>query len=196
VPLDFLYAASGMVQEVGRDAKLETVPAPMQKPSEQKLRSRSQPILSPSLDSCRTFSDEHKATYKKKEATKRMNEKKVLVGIFLAMAMVFVIGGVAYAQTTTDDGDDTVKGSVSAPDPAKIGKAAAEQAALEAQPGEVTETELETNDSGYVVYDIEIAGDDGKNHEVTVDAGNGEILYQELEDEVDDSDAGETDDSD
>jgi uncharacterized membrane protein YkoI len=132
----------------------------------------------------------------KKEATKRMNEKKVLVGVFLAMAMVFVIGGVAYAQTTTDDGDDTVKGSVSAPDPAKIGKAAAEQAALEAQPGKVTETELETNDSGYVVYDIEIAGDDGKNHEVTVDAGNGEVLYQEPEDEVDDSDAGETDDSD
>jgi uncharacterized membrane protein YkoI len=130
----------------------------------------------------------------KEEATKMMNAKKVLVGVFLAMAMVFVIGGVAYAQTTTDDGDDTVKGSISAPDPAKIGKAAAEQAALEAKPGKVTETELETNDSGYVVYDIEIAGDDGTNHEVTVDAGNGKVLYQELEDEVDDSDAGETDD--
>ena len=123
-----------------------------------------------------------------------MNAKKLLVGIFLAMAMVFVIGGVAYAQTATDDGDDTVKSSVSAPDSAKIGKAAAEQAALETKPGKVTETELETNDSGYVVYDIEIAGDDGTNHEVTVDAGNGKVLYEELEDEVDDSDAGETDD--
>ena len=121
-----------------------------------------------------------------------MKVKKLLVG-FLAMAMVFVIGGVAYAQTTTDDGDDTVKGSVSAPDPAKIGKAAAEQARL-SPPGKVTETELETNDSGYVVYDIEVAGEDGTNHEVTVDAGNGKVLYQELEDEVDDSDAGETDD--
>jgi uncharacterized membrane protein YkoI len=126
-----------------------------------------------------------------------VNAKKVLLGVVLAMAMVFVIGGLGYAQTTTDDdGDDTVKGSVSAPDPAKIGKAEAEQAALETQPGNVTETELETNDSGYVVYDIEIAGDDGNNHELTVDAGNGEVLYQELEDEVDDSDAGETDDSD
>jgi uncharacterized membrane protein YkoI len=137
---------------------------------------------------------------RKKEVRKMMNAKRMLLWVFLAMATVFVIGGVAYAQTTTDDdgddGDDTVKGSVSAPDPAKIDEAAARQAALEAQPGKVTETELETNDSGYVVYDIELSGDDGKNHEVTVDAGNGEVLYQELEDEVDDSDAGETDDSD
>jgi uncharacterized membrane protein YkoI len=126
-----------------------------------------------------------------------VNSKKVFLGVVLAMAMVFVLGGVAYAQTATDDdGDDTVKGSVSAPDPAKIDEAAAERAALEAHPGNVTETELETNDSGYVVYDIEIAGDDGNNHEVTVDAGNGDVLYEELEDEVDDSDAGETDDND
>ncbi len=127
-----------------------------------------------------------------------MDAKRVLLGVVLALAMVFVIGGVAYAQTTTadDDGDDTVEGSVSAPDPAKIDEAAAGQAALEAHPGKVTETELETNDSGYVVYDIEIAGDDGKNHEVTVDAGNGEVLYEEAEDEVDDSDAGESDDDD
>ncbi len=112
------------------------------------------------------------------------------------MAMVFVVGGVAYAQTTTDDdGDDTVKGSVSAPDPAKMGKAAAERAALEAVPGTVHEMEPETNDGGYVVYDIEIAGEDGNNHEVTVDAGNGEVLYQELEDDTDDPDAGERDDA-
>jgi uncharacterized membrane protein YkoI len=120
----------------------------------------------------------------------------MLLGVALAMAMVFVIGGVAYAQTTTDDdGDDTVKGSVSAPDPAKMGKAAAERAALEAVPGTVHETEPETNDGGYVVYDIEIAGEDGNNHEVTVDAGDGEVLYQELEDDTDDPDAGERDDA-
>jgi uncharacterized membrane protein YkoI len=63
-------------------------------------------------------------------------------------------------------------------------------------PGTVHETELETSDNGYVVYDIEIAGDDGNNHEVKVDAGNGEILHQDLEDEADESDAGEIDDSD
>ena len=77
---------------------------------------------------------------------------------------------------------------------AKTDQAAAEQAALEAVPGTVHETELETSDNGYVVYDIEIAGEDGKNHEVKVDAGNGEILHQDLEDEVDESDAGEVED--
>jgi uncharacterized membrane protein YkoI len=60
-------------------------------------------------------------------------------------------------------------------------------------PGTVHETELETSDNGYVVYDVEVAGDDGKNHEVKADAGNAKILHQDLED---DSDAGETDDSD
>jgi uncharacterized membrane protein YkoI len=108
----------------------------------------------------------------------------MLLGAVLAMAMAFVIDGVAYTQTTTDDdGDDTVKGSVSAPDPAKMGKAAAERAALEAVPGTVHEMEPETNDGGYVVYDIEIAGSDG------------EVLYQEHEDDTDDPNAGERDDA-
>jgi uncharacterized membrane protein YkoI len=125
-----------------------------------------------------------------------MDAKRMLLGVVLAVAMVFAIGGVAHTQTTTDDdGDDAVQGSVRDPDPAKIGEGAAEEAALEAVPGTVHETELETNDGGYVVYDIEIAGDDGKNREVTVDAGNGEVLYRELEDEDDDSDTGETDDA-
>jgi uncharacterized membrane protein YkoI len=139
-----------------------------------------------------------------------MYVRKVLIAI--AAAMVLLIGaGVTYAansasETTTggDDGDDAYKGSVSAPDQsgaslqdaAKIDQAAAEQAALKAVPGTVHETELETSDNGYVVYDIEIAGDDGNNHEVKVDAGNGEILHQDLEDEADESDAGEIDDSD
>ena len=58
-------------------------------------------------------------------------------------------------------------------------------------PGTVHETELETSDNGYVVYDIEVVGKDGRSHEVKVDAGNGEILHHDLEDEPDESDAGE-----
>jgi uncharacterized membrane protein YkoI len=139
-----------------------------------------------------------------------MYVRKVLIAI--AAAMVLLVGaGVAYAANSSaeantggDDGDDAYKGSVSAPDQsgtslqdaAKVDQAAAEQAALKAVPGTLHETELETSDNGYVVYDIEIAGDDGNNHEVKVDAGNGEILQQDLEDETDESDAGETDDSD
>jgi uncharacterized membrane protein YkoI len=129
--------------------------------------------------------------------------KKVLLAG--AVAIVVLVGaGVAYAannsssETTMgdDDKDESYKGSVSVAGNsksslhklAKIDQAAAEQVALKAVPGTVHETELETSDNGYVVYDIEIAGDDGKGHEVKVDAGNGEVLHQDLEEEADESD--------
>ena len=136
--------------------------------------------------------------------------KKVLITM-VAIMVLLVGAGVAYAnssslETTTgdDEGDDSSKGSISAPAHneaslqklAKIDQAAGEQAALKAVPGTVHETELETSDNSYVVYDIEVAGNDGKSHEVKVDAGNGEILHQDLEDEADESNAGESEDSD
>jgi len=119
--------------------------------------------------------------------------------------MVVLIGaGVAYAANNgssemtirDDEADDSYKGSVSVAGKnesslhklANIDQAAAEQVALKAVPGTVHETELETSDNGYVVYDIEIAGDDGKDHEVTVDAGNGKVLQQDLEEEAEESD--------
>jgi uncharacterized membrane protein YkoI len=119
--------------------------------------------------------------------------------------MVVLVGaGVAYAanngssETTIrdDEADDSYKGSVSVAGKnesslhklVNIDQAAAEQVALKAVPGTVHETELETSDNGYVVYDIEIAGDDGNGHEVTVDAGNGKVLQQDLEVEADESD--------
>jgi uncharacterized membrane protein YkoI len=146
---------------------------------------------------------------------------KFIIALLAAM-VVFVGAGGAYAsnsssQTTIgdeDDADDAYQGSISTPvgqnesslqKLANIDKAAAEQAALKAVPGTVHEAELETSDNGYVVYDIELAGKDGNNHEVKVDAGNGEILHQDLEDEadepdeadeVDENDAGEREDSD
>ncbi len=63
---------------------------------------------------------------------------------------------------------------------AQIDRAAAEKAALAAVPGEAKETELE-NENGFVVYEVEVAGEDGKLHEVVVDAGNGKVLAQEVE---------------
>ena len=151
-----------------------------------------------------------------------MPAQRVKVLIALLVAMVLLVGaGVAYASNSSsqtsigveDDADDAYQGSISAPGQnessvqklANIDKAAAEQAALKAVPGTVHEAELETSDNGYVVYDIELAGKDGNNHEVKVDAGNGEILHQDLEaetdevdeaDEVDEDDAGEREDSD
>ena len=146
-----------------------------------------------------------------------MLAQRVKVLIALLVAMVLLVGAsVAYASNRSsetsirgeDDADDAYQGSISAPGQnesslqklANIDRAAAEQAALKAVPGTVHEAELETSDNGYVVYDIELAGKDGKNHEVKVDAGNGEILHQDLEDEPDEADeadeAGEREDSD
>ena len=144
-----------------------------------------------------------------------MPAQRVKVLIALLVAMVLLVGaGVAFASNSSsqtsigveDDADDAYQGSISTPvgqnesslqKLANIDKAAAEQAALKAVPGTVHEAELETSDNGYVVYDIELAGKDGNNHEVKVDAGNGEILHQDLEDEADESDeADEPDEND
>jgi uncharacterized membrane protein YkoI len=126
-----------------------------------------------------------------------MYAKKVLLAVTVAL-VVLVGAGVAYAanNNSSEDADESYKGSVSvagknessAQKLAKIDEAAAEQAALDAAPGTVHETELETSDNGYLVYDIEVEGKDGKGHEVTVDAGDGKVLHQELDDEADESD--------
>jgi uncharacterized membrane protein YkoI len=124
--------------------------------------------------------------------------KKVLLAVTVAL-VVLVGAGVAYAannNSSEEDADESYKGSVSvagknessAQKLVKIDEAAAEQTALDVAPGTVHETELETSDNGYLVYDIEIAGKDGKGHEVTVDAGDGKVLHQELDDEADESD--------
>jgi hypothetical protein len=65
---------------------------------------------------------------------------------------------------------------------ARIDRAAAEKAGLGAVPGDVKETELE-NENGFIVYGVEIQGKDGRLHEVVVDAGNGKVLAQEMEDD-------------
>ena len=136
-----------------------------------------------------------------------MNVKKVLLAASVAL-VVLVGAGVAYASSNSaseKDADESYKGSVSVagknesslPKLAKIDEAAAEQVALKAVPGTVHETELETSDNGYLVYEIEIAGEDGKGHEVTVDAGNGKVLHQDLEEEADESDGrDDTEDAD
>jgi uncharacterized membrane protein YkoI len=134
----------------------------------------------------------------KEKEIRKVYAKKVLLAVTVAL-VVLVGAGVAYAannNSSEEDADESYKGSVSvagknessAQKLAKIDEAAAEQAALDAAPGTVHETELETSDNGYLVYDIEVEGKDGKGHEVTVDAGDGKVLHQELDDEADESD--------
>ncbi len=138
-----------------------------------------------------------------------MYVKKVLLAA--AVAMVVLVGaGVAYGANNSSqetDVDESYKGSVSVAGKnesslhklADIDEAAAEQAALEAVPGRVLETELEADDDNrYVIfYDVEVAGDDGKTYDLEVDAGNGEILNQGLEEDVDEADgSADTEDAD
>jgi uncharacterized membrane protein YkoI len=123
----------------------------------------------------------------------KVSAKKMLLGAIAVMALL-VGAGVAYANSTQDatagdqEGDGSYKGSIAVPDQsgpslqelAKIDQSTAEQAALEAVPGTVKQTDLE-NENGYVVYDVEVAGNDGKTHDVKVDAGNGDILHQQVD---------------
>jgi uncharacterized membrane protein YkoI len=63
---------------------------------------------------------------------------------------------------------------------ATVTAAQAEQSALAAVPGTVSETDLD-NENGFVVYSVEINGADGTVTEVTVDAGNGSVLAQQVQ---------------
>jgi uncharacterized membrane protein YkoI len=65
---------------------------------------------------------------------------------------------------------------------ATIDQAAAEKAALDAVPGTVKEAEL-GDENGFVVWEVEVQASDGTFQEVKVDAGNGQILAQEAEDD-------------
>ena len=94
-----------------------------------------------------------------------MDTKKLVVGV-LAVAVLALGGGAAIAAQRQEE--------------PRIDRAAAEEAALAAVPGEVKETELE-REGGSTVFEVEVVGKDGKLQEVTVDAGNGRIHGQEME---------------
>lgn len=135
-----------------------------------------------------------------------MDKKKLLVGVVAASVLTVSAGtAIAASQQSQDTGkqdaqeeqDSAIKGTIPAPEAkgeendaaetkrleglAKIDKAAAEKAALDAVPGTVKETQLQ-DDDGFVVYEVKVAGKDGKPHEVKVDAGDGTVLGQEADD--------------
>ena len=134
-----------------------------------------------------------------------MDRKKLIIG---AVAAVLALGGggaAITAQQAQEEEENIKGGTITAPPGsgeeseaaenerseneeneaegkslegfAKIDRAAAEEAALAAVPGETRQVELES-ESGFVVYEVEVAGNDGKLHEVVVDAGNGKVLSQ------------------
>jgi uncharacterized membrane protein YkoI len=84
---------------------------------------------------------------------------------------------------------------------AKVTPQEASRAALAAVPGstadkKVTETELEVK-NGFLVYSVEIrvSGQKGE-HEVIVDASNGRVLAQQIEDDDDEDDDEDDEDDD
>ena len=95
-----------------------------------------------------------------------MDRKKLVVG-GAAVAVLVLGGGSAIAAQQQEP---------------RIDRITAEEAALDAVPGEVKETELE-REGGSTVYEVEVIGKDGKLREVTVDAGNGRVLGLEMEEE-------------
>jgi hypothetical protein len=95
-----------------------------------------------------------------------MNRRKLAVGAAI-VALLALGGGVAIAAQ--QQGQEP-----------KVDRAAAEEAALSAVPGEVMETELE-REGGATIYEVEVAGEDGKLHEVAVSASDGKVLGQETE---------------
>ena len=136
--------------------------------------------------------------------------KKLAVGV-AAVAVLILGGGAAIAaqnpaETTGTEGakqeeqDPNIEGSIAAlaeneavedqeneaveskqlEGLAKIDQAAAEKAALDAVPGTVRDAEL-GNENGFVVWEVEVQASDGTLQEVKVDAGNGQILAQEAE---------------
>jgi uncharacterized membrane protein YkoI len=144
-----------------------------------------------------------------------MDKKKILVGAVAATVLVIGAGtAIAAGQQSQDAGtgnaqeeqETAIKGTIPAPEAkdeenkaaetkrleglAKIDKAAAEKAALDVVPGEVKKTELDDED-GFVVYDVDVLGKDGKTTELKVDAGDGKVLAQETEDNDDREDAGD-----
>ena len=66
-------------------------------------------------------------------------------------------------------------------------------AAAKSVPGDVAEVELD-NENGSVVYSVEITDADGRDIDVKVDAGNGNILDQQADDDGDETDALDDDD--
>ncbi len=92
-------------------------------------------------------------------------------------------GEILHRENETQDleEDGSYNGSISVQELATVDEAAAKEAALKAVPGTVEEIGVEM-ENGYLVYSVEVTGDDGQAHDLTVDAGNGEVLDQDVED--------------
>jgi len=131
-------------------------------------------------------------------------------GLAATTALVAVLGGTAAAQqsapadrqatqeTQEDRQEPTLNGSVTAPEGPEEVSEDLEAAQLQQLPGLISEQEAVAaatadggtadaasleDENGSVVYEVAVTAADGTVQEVTVDAGNGQILAREADDE-------------
>ncbi|MEU9948012.1 PepSY domain-containing protein [Streptomyces sp. NPDC047939] len=93
--------------------------------------------------------------------------------------------GTVLSDREDDDHDDRDR---HAPHSADVSLDAAVKAALAQQPGTVTSVDLDDAGRGVPRWDVEVAGKDGKEHELRVDASNGTVLSDHEDDDHDDND--------
>ncbi|MGW6205485.1 PepSY domain-containing protein [Streptomyces sp. NPDC055089] len=96
--------------------------------------------------------------------------------------------GTVLSDREDDDHDDRDR---HAPRSADVSLDAAVQAALDRQPGTVTSVDLDDDDDagrGAPRWDVDVAGKDGKEHELRVDASNGTVLSDREDDDHGDND--------
>ncbi len=88
-------------------------------------------------------------------------------------------GSVRIEESTLPDDDAAERAGLD--EAASVDRTRAESAALEsAGGGTVLESELEEED-GFVIWEVEVRGDDGSVREVSIDAGDASVLGSELE---------------
>lgn len=110
-----------------------------------------------------------------------MNKKLITAGALAGVLLAGTAAGLAWADTKAG--------------PVTLTEQQAIEIALAEVPGEVLETELETDD-GSRIYEIEIRNADGVEMEVEVHAETGMVLEIEAEDDYDDDDDDDDSESD
>ncbi|MEU0838446.1 PepSY domain-containing protein [Streptomyces sp. NPDC005962] len=128
----------------------------------------------------------------KATAKRTLAPRAIVLGTAAAIAL---IGGTGAATAFADDDGPAPKSSVkltqnerhlddTAEDRTqakadKVGYDEATAAALKAVPGTATSAELDHSDrNGSLIWEVDVFGKDHKNHDVTIDAGNGKVLNQ------------------
>ncbi|MFC9942119.1 PepSY domain-containing protein [Streptomyces pratensis] len=107
--------------------------------------------------------------------------------------------GKVLSDREDDDNDDRDR---HAPRSAAVSLDAAVKAALGAQPGTVTSVDLDDNDDdddggrGALRWDVDVAGEDGKQHELHVDAKSGKVTVDHDDDNDNDDHDGDDDSND